>query len=76
MNFHSQNFVDAMLAAPGTGRHIERILMFLSRLQLSLLNLMQMKAISNYMLNMVNAVEEQNRITKYEHRKYSSILII
>lgn len=50
-----------MLSAPGSGRHIERTTMFLSRLQQSVLNLVQIKAITKYMLDMVDSVEQQNR---------------
>lgn len=57
-------FTDAILSAPGSGRHIERTTMFLSRLQIGALNLIQMKAISKYMLDMVDSAEQQNRILK------------
>lgn len=47
---------------PGSGRHIEKTTQFLSRIQQGTLNLVQMQEVSNYMLNMVDSVEQQKRI--------------
>lgn len=54
-----------MLSTIGSGRHIEQTIKFLSRLQQSVINLVQLKAIAKYMLNMVDSVEQNNRINEY-----------
>lgn len=54
-----------MLSVPGSGRHIEKTLMFQSRLQQSVLNLIKMKTIHSHMLDMVESMEQQSRIEKY-----------
>lgn len=55
---------DAILSVPGSGRHIERTTEFLSRLLLCNLTLAQMKKITKYMLDMVEAIEQKKRISE------------
>lgn len=56
--------LDSILSTPGSGRHIERTTMFQSRLQQSVVNLVQMKAIVKHMFEMVDLVEQKKRILK------------
>lgn len=66
--FFDENFIaisDAILSVPGSGRHIERTMEFLSRLLLCNLTLAQMKKITTYMLRMVDAIEQQKRVSEY-----------
>lgn len=63
-NRKSKPLSDAILSVPGSGRHIERITEFLSRLQQCNLNIAQMKKITQYMLHMVDAIEQQKRISE------------
>lgn len=53
-----------MLSVPGSGRHIEKTIMFQSRLQQSIFNLAQMKAIHTYMLEMIENAEQHSRISR------------
>ncbi|XP_031616512.1 complex I assembly factor ACAD9, mitochondrial-like [Contarinia nasturtii] len=63
---------DAILSTPGSGRHIERTTMFLSRLQQSALNLIQMKSINQFMVDMIEPVEDSNRINNPEGTSFES----
>lgn len=53
-----------MLSVPGPGRHIEKTIMFQSRLQQSIFNLAQMKAIHTYMLGMIENAEQHSRVSR------------
>lgn len=55
---------DAILSVPGAARHIERTTHFLSRLQQGVVNLIQMKEVNKYMIDMIDAVEQKQRLEK------------
>lgn len=58
------SYLDAILSVPGTGRHIERTTHFLSRIQQGVVNLIQLREISKYMLQMIDTVEQRQRVAK------------
>lgn len=57
---------DAVLSIPGTGQDIQDKVMIHSRLHQSVINLTQMKALLQYMLNMAETIEQKTANVEYE----------